>query len=188
MITLQSIFASGWIQIFILLALFIGFTNWALSLGMRNGYGLGWLIGVFLIVAIGALSPESAIQLSAPESPELSFGSVLVSSCLGTVIAFGIILMTVAMQRAWFRQVFSVAGITAVLLVLQFMMIISPPAMKMALTLMSLAFAIVIGSAYIIRRSYLRQKSLDGDEAVSGQSRVRGRAERIRDEYAQSVF
>jgi len=128
MLTLQAIFASGWVQILILFALFIGFTRWALSRKMRNGYGLGWLIGVFIIVAIGALSPDSTVLLATSESPELTFASVLISSCIGTMIAFFIIGMTIALRQAWFRQVFSVAGITAVLIVMQFMMIISPPA------------------------------------------------------------
>lgn len=189
MLTLQSIFASGWLQIIILLVLFMTFTNWALSRGMRNGYALGWLIGVFMIVAIGALSPESAIQLSAPESPELGLGSVVLSSCLGSVIAMAIVGMTVALRQGWFRQVFAVAGITAVLLVMQFMMMISPPAMKMSLTLMSLAFAIVMGTAYVVRRAYMQQAATTVSDDLSAQSAIiGGNTERIREKYAPNTF
>jgi len=56
----------------------------------------------------------------------------------------------------------------------------------MALTLMSLAFAIIMGSAYVIRRAYLQQKpKVDEDESLSAQG---GHAERIRERYAPSTF
>ena len=155
MLTLQTIFASGWIQIVILLVLFYVFTQWVFRHGARSGYALGWLIGVFFIVVYGALFPRAAIQVAVEEPSQLTVAAVLMSSCVGVILAMTIIGITVVLQRAWFRQMFSTAGITAILVTMLFMMLMSPTQVKMGLTLASLAFAIVIAIAYMLRRAYM---------------------------------
>ncbi len=188
MITLQSIFASGWIQITILLALFVGFSRWALGNNMRSGYGIGWLVGIFFIIAFGALFPRATLQVAAAETTQLSFLGVLISAIIGFVLALIIVGMTLILKQAWFRQIFAISGITSVLMVMLFVMVISSPQTKMALTLASLAFAIVLASAYVMRHAYLRQEPVEDDEPLSPQvtPENNSRLERIRDEYAQA--
>ena len=183
MLTLQTIFASGWIQIVILLVLFYAFSQWAFKQGARSGYALGWLIGVFFIVVYGALFPRSAIQVAVEDPAQLTVAAVLMSSCVGMILAMVIIGVTVALQRAWFRQMFSTAGITAILVTMLFMMFMSPTQIKMGLTLASLAFAIVIATAYMLRRAYISYAAEPIiDEGPIGTSDGYARIDRIREQ------
>jgi glucan phosphoethanolaminetransferase (alkaline phosphatase superfamily) len=188
MVTLQAIFASGWIQITILVAIFVGFSRWALSNQIRSGYGIGWLVGIFFIVAFGALFPRSTLQVAAAESTQLSFLGVMMSAIIGFVIAIVIVGITLALKGAWFRQIFAVSGITSVLITMLFVMIISSPQTKMALTLSSLSFAIVMVSTYVIRRAYMRENRTSSNSPIPSQDAPpqSARLERIRDEYAQA--
>ena len=184
MITLQSIFASGWIQIIILIVIFYGFTRWSMEQGAKTGYALGWLIGIFFIVIYGSLFPRTPLQVASDAPIQLSFMTVLTSSLVGTIIAILIIGITVVLKQAWFRQIFATAGITSVLVTMLFMMIMSTTQAKMALTLTSLAFAIVIGFTYIVRSAYVNQSVNDVDEIPLGAPApdVNGRIHQIREE------
>lgn len=182
MLTLQTIFASGWIQIVIILGLFYAFSSWAFKHGAKSGYALGWLIGIFFIVVYGALFPRSTIQVAVEDPAQLSLLAVIGSTCVGSILAMIIIGITVALQRAWFRQMFSTAGITAVLVTMLFIMIMSPTPVKMALTLASLAFAIVIAVAYMLRRAYISYTSDPMEEDLLEEPNGYGRIERIRDQ------
>ena len=184
MITLQSIFASGWIQIIILVAIFIGFTRWSLNQGGKTGYALGWLIGAFFIVIYGSLFPRTPLNVAIEAPTQLNFLTVISSSIVGAVIAILIIGITLALKQPLFRQIFATAAITSVLVTILFMMIMSSTQSKMALTLASLAFAIVIGVAYVVRRAYLHQniEPIDVDSPPLSTPGVNGRIEQIREQ------
>jgi len=185
MVTLQSIFASGWIQIIILLGIFYWFSRWATQQGAKTGYALGWLIGIFFIVIYGALFPRSAIQVADNETSQLSFLAVMMSAFFGFMIGIIILGITFILQRAWYRQLFATAGVTSVLVTMLFMMIMSGTQAKMGLTLASLAFSIVIAIAYIGRRAYQTRAVVDTPVVVDddlGVSTGSERIERIREQ------
>lgn len=182
MITLQTIFASGWIQIVILLAIFYGFSRWAFAQGIRTGYGLGWLIGIFFIVVYSSLFPRTAVQVAANEPTQLTFLAVMASSFVGAFIALTIIGITLIIQNAWYRQIFATTGITAILVTMLFMMIMSPTSAKMGLTLSSLAFAIVIGVAYVARRAYLNKSSNSANEELVDTNDNYARLDHVREQ------
>jgi len=185
MLTLQSIFSSGWIQIMILLAIFYWFSRWALGQGAKTGYALGWLIGIFFIMIYGALFPWTAIQVADTESSQLSVLAVMMSAFFGFMVGIIILGITFILQRAWYRQLFATAGVTSVLVTMLFMMMMSGTQAKMGLTLASLAFSIVIAIAYIGRRAYQSRQIdtpviLEEDELAvpTGNDRI----ERIREQ------
>ncbi len=185
MLTLQSIFASGWIQIMILLAIFYWFSRWVMGQGAKTGYALGWLIGIFFIMIYGSLFPRSAIQVADTESSQLSFLAVMTSAFFGFMVGIIILGITFVLQKAWYRQLFATAGVTSVLVTMLFMMIMSGTQAKMGLTLASLAFSIVIAIAYIGRRAYQTRTiddtpEFDDDRPVptTGNERI----ERIREQ------
>lgn len=185
MFTLQSVFASGWIQIMLLLAIFYWFSRWAMRQGAKTGYALGWLIGVFFIVMYGALFPLTPIQVGDTESVQLSFLAVMMSSFFGFLVGIIILGITLILQRAWYRQLFITAGITAVLVTMLFTMIMSDTQAKMAISLASLAFSIVIAIAYVGRRAYQTRPidappvAINDDIAVTTSN---DRIERIREQ------
>jgi|GEM_PF-2089686 len=184
MLTLQSFFASGWIQIMILLVIFYAFSRWAMGQGAKTGYALGWLIGIFFIVVYGALFPRTPIQVTDAETSQLSFLAVMTSSFLGFMVGIIIIGITYILRNAWYRQIFMTAGITAVLVTMLFMMLMSPTQAKMSLTLSSLAFSIVMAITYIARRAYQTSSIEDIEEQPDDLGVTVGneRIERIREQ------
>ena len=182
MLTLQSIFASGWIQIVILLGIFTIFSRWVLENKFKYGYGLGWLIGIFLIVGYGALYPRTPIQVAAESPTQLSFASVFLSSCAGVTVATIIVGVTFVLRGAWFRQMFAISGITAFLIMMLFVMIMSNTQTKMALTLASLAFTIIVTATYVFRRAYLSRELIEPLDEPIEQPQGSERIELIREQ------
>jgi len=134
--------------------IFYSFSRWAMGQGVKTGYALGWLIGIFFIVMYGALFPRTPIQVADAETSQLSFLAVMVSSLIGFVIGIIMISITFILRTAWYRQIFITAGVTAILVTMLFMMVMSSTQAKMALTLASLSLTIVMAVAYIARRAY----------------------------------
>lgn len=182
MLTLQSIFNSGWIQIVILLAVFWFFSRWTLTRAGKSGYAIGWLVGSFFIVAYCSMFPNTTVKLSVAGPTELGIVAVFFASFLGAFIGFFIIGITYLLRDASFRQIFSVSGITSILVLMLFAMIISTPQVKMALTLASLTFAIVIAIASLARRAYLEYDAPAEEFEEVPRSGYSSRLERIREQ------
>jgi len=143
-----------------LLIVFAVLTWW--SIKRRNeylGYGLGWLIGVFVMVVYGALfgNPEPAVTAPdvVPASVTLNIFQVILPSFIGIVMGAGMMLLVNQTQDSGARQSIVVAILTAIALIVLFLMVVSAYNLiaQRMIGLFALAFAIGAATILVITRS-----------------------------------
>ena len=132
----------------VLMISFLFYTRWAI--GKRSyyqSYGLGWLIGILLMLATGAVlgtSPgEVNPQADVPPAASLNIGQVLVSIFLGFVIS-GVGMVTSLIWRDNdLRRALQVAVGTGIFVYVLFLMLIAGQGVRYSAGIFTLTVLIV---------------------------------------------
>jgi len=144
---IQDLFLSPFLIIVILIAVFIGLSWWAIQRRKEYiGYGLGWLIGVFFMVIYGALvgDPEPVAQAEEVVPETLNILQVIIPSFIGIGFGIGAMLLVAQTHQNAVGKSIAVAILTAMSLVILFLMLVSSayPVNQRMIGLFALAFAI----------------------------------------------
>lgn len=149
----QDILLSDVLIFIVLFVAFAALTNWALNrLREFPGYGLGWLIGLFVMIVYSSLvgQPETpAIAATAGQGVTLNFFQVFLASFLG--IVFGVTAMLLA--RLWqgvAQQTIKIAMFTAIGVILIFLMFIAASETRRMIGIFALAFSISAVSVLVL--------------------------------------
>ena len=120
-------------------------TRWAWRTREFAGYGLGWLIGLFFIIVINAVSGDSAtevIEADAQGAGNLSFFEAVFPSVFGLIIGFGLMYITRAFVSTHRRRAPTIAIFTATLILTMYFLITADDDASQVIGIFALAFTI----------------------------------------------
>lgn len=157
---IQDFFLSPVLIMFILLIVFLMLSTWALRRRKEYlGYGLGWLIGVFAMVVYGALvgdppEPEATAQAVEIGGVTLNLFQVIFPSLIGIMLGAGAMASVNVTQNKGVQQSILVAILTAISLMVLFLMVVSSayPVSQRMIGLFALAFAIGAVTMMVVYR------------------------------------
>ena len=153
---IQDFFLSPFLIMVILIGVFVVLTWWALRRHKEYiGYGLGWLIGVFLMVVYGALIGDPQPPVGPPDGPTtLNILQVIFPSLIGLGFGAWALWMIRQSYNRSVQKSIVIALLTAVSISVIFLMIVSSgfPATQRMIGLFALAFAIGAVTMYALSR------------------------------------
>jgi hypothetical protein len=132
-------------------------TGWAFRLREIPGYILGWLVGLFFMVALSVMLPAAEpIDAEAQYSEGLNFFGLIIGSGLGLGLGFGVMLLarfgTASTGSARVGRSLTVALLVAITLIASYIMLVSTLATRMSIAVFVLTFGIGATVNYIFSR------------------------------------
>lgn len=137
---IRNLFLNQWFLVFVLGVIFAMFSNWALR-ESRLGYALGWLIGVFFVVVYTALGGADPVQQQIQQT--LNVLQVVFPTLCGVSMGGGMILLVALVRTNREReQALLIAFLTALNLVLLFLVLVEGRITQLMIGIYALAFGI----------------------------------------------
>ena len=166
---IQTIFLSPIFILVVLIGVFLVISFWAIGrLQEYPGYALGWLIGVFFMIVYSSLVQQPPDQIQAQDvvlgGVTLNVFQVICPSIFG--FALGIVMMFLINQNdsSAARRSLKVATLTALWLIIMFILIISDLVTQRMIGLLALAFGIGVMFLLVV----FRRSSGSSDGAMMG--------------------
>jgi hypothetical protein len=164
---IQDLLLSEFIIFFALFGALAVLSRWALlSLKEYLGYGLGWMLGLFFVIVYSSLTgdPEPVMEAQAIEigGVTLTAFQVFLPSVLGFALGAGLMVIIALGRGKTMQQALKIAGLTALNLILIFLMFVTDETGRRMIGLFALAFGIGTVLAMVMARG--RQSSNDSDD------------------------
>jgi hypothetical protein len=138
-------------------------TTWAFRLREFAGYGLGWLVGIFLIIFMSLFTTnvDSGTMDASTLSDEratltVNFFGAMIASAFGLAIGFGILELVKFGGRSESRaaRALLIATLTTIILVCWYLLLMASQSTRLVIALFVLAFFIGMLFNYIVSRRY----------------------------------
>lgn len=152
---IQSILLSDLLIFIVLFAVFFLLSNWALRrLQEYAGYALGWLVALFFMVVYSSLAGSDPANLEALNaSTRLNVFQVLLASILGIGSGLGAMLLVRMRSGHSTRQALNIAMLTAVNVILLFLMFVAGSQARRMIGIYALGFGIAALFTVVLLRS-----------------------------------
>jgi hypothetical protein len=137
-------------------------TTWAFRLREFAGYGLGWLVGIFLIIFMSLFASGSdtgtvdTAALGGEPALNVNFFGAMIASAFGLAIGFGILELVKFGGRSESRaaRALLIATLTTIILVCWYLLLMASQSTRLVIALFVLAFFIGMLFNYIVSRRY----------------------------------
>ena len=152
---IYSLFVSDLFLFALLGVAFIMITRWVFEQKARLGYTLGWLIGITFIVAVSSILGPNPRTLDTPDVP-VSLNAVQVITVIFAAMIAGV-LQSIASAFADNTLIVSLraAGLTALWVVLMFVMVVADSSLRHMIALFMLAFFSTSVFGYLVQRQII---------------------------------
>ncbi len=132
-------------------------TGWAFRMREFPGYILGWLVGLFFMVALSVILPApDPILAEAQYSEGLNFFGLILGSGLGLTMGFGVLMLArfgaSSTGSARVGRSLTVALLVAITLIASYLMLVSTLTTRMSIAVFVLTFGIGAMVNYIFSR------------------------------------
>lgn len=132
-------------------------TGWAFRIREFPGYILGWLVGLFFMVALSVILPTpDPVIAEAQYSEGLNFFGLILGSGLGMTLGFGVLMLArfgaSSTGSARVGRALTVALLVAITLIASYLMLVSTLATRMSIAVFVLTFGIGATVNYIFSR------------------------------------
>lgn len=182
---LQAFLFSEVLIFVVLVSAFAYLTHWALMRQHeRTGYVLGWLIGLFFIVVYASTGGQPRVEAQAVGVITLSFLEVAIPAVLGIGLSIGL-MWFVSKDPANPRwQSLKVAGMTAVGVILLFVLFTEGAHTRRMMAIFALAFSIgSLTTNLVLSGRQLPRVRGQQDVRITGEV---SQIERVRQDYDQT--
>jgi len=180
---IYEIFTSS---LMIFLVCFIGFillSRWALlELKAYRSYLLGWLVGLIVMISVGAVLPDAPVDPDAAP-PTITLFQVVIAILAGTLLGTLHMVFTAMQRDSYLSNSLRVAGLTFIGVLVNFFVIIGSPVVQRMLGLFVLTLFSFILLSQIFQRSATTEPAVDdsdGDYAPVSSERM-SRRRRLRE-------
>jgi hypothetical protein len=167
---LRELFLSPWLVFIVLFILFAALSYWSLVvLREYPGYGLGWLVGLFFVVVYVSLGYQPNVE-GQDVNTTLNILQVFCPGILGVLLGGALIfLLRIGNSYSATRGI-KIAGMTALGVVLLFLMFMVGVAAQRMIGIFALAFCIAALAGIVIVRgtsasTLFNAQGADGEEA-----------------------
>lgn len=166
---LRELFLSPLLIVLVLFVLFAALSYWALVvLREYPGYGLGWLVGLFFVVVYVSLGLGGQGDITATSSSTLSIFQVLCPGVVGIILGGALLLLLRLGNTVSAWRGIKIAAMTALGVVLIFLMFMVNVAAQRMIGIFALAFCIAALAGIVIVRG-TSASTLFSAQAASGQ-------------------
>lgn len=149
--SLQDILLSPWIIFMVFSVVFLGLTRWAVfTLKEYAGYGLGLLLGLFLMIVYASLGGGQVQPLGEPT--ELDFLQVIFPAFFGLLLGATIMIVVQFGKRHSRNKALQVTFLTTLNTVLLILLLIQGPIARRMIGIFALAFGIAALSTQVLFR------------------------------------
>lgn len=162
---IYGIVSSSFFTFVILFGIFVYLTRWALSdQKAYRGYGLGWLVALFVMVIISSLTaqpPEEAQQSVDIEETRVTLNlfQIMFSVFLGFMIAGSSMIFSLGNRSTQLGRSLRVAAYTSLIILVMFLFFVVGDVAQRMISLFTLAFGIGLLFLQIVRRQLIAQQS-----------------------------
>lgn len=147
---------------FVLLISFGVITYWAIGRhSYARAYGLGWLIGILLIISVATLLGPRPEELPEAESIELSIFQVFGSMFMGVLVSVGSAALSLLWDNKEMRRAIQVIAYTALFVLMLFLMFLVGTSARSMMGIFALTLVIVLLFARIIKDYAISSRSDD---------------------------
>jgi hypothetical protein len=151
---IEDILLSNVLILLVFSIMLFGVTVWAFRTNEYAGYALGWLVGLFCIIAYRALvgdpGGDAATEVGEVVDTTLNFFVIVFMSFLGLIIGLGLVFIMRYFSGSRIRNGLPIAVMTATLVVILFVLVTSGEETQQAMSIFGLAFGIGALSNYVV--------------------------------------
>jgi hypothetical protein len=170
---IEDIFLSRILIFIVFSVMLIAVTRWAFATREFSGYGLGWLIGIFIIIIVSTVSGDPSVDevvdAVAQSEDKLSLFEVLIPSFFGLIGGFGLIFLTRNFVNTHRQRAPTIAVFTATIILTMYFLITSDDDASQLIGIFTLAFTIGALS-YVVFIGGAMVRGGTGSAAFSSQS------------------
>lgn len=186
---IQRLLLSEFVIFAVLIVAFVYLTRRALALHEYAGYGLGWLMGIFIMVVYSstlAAPPSDVSTVNAEVS--LSFFQVVLPSLCGGGLGLAMLWIIAQAQSGARRQSLTIAILTALCVVLIFFLFVAEYDVRRMIGIFALAFGICATLALVLfgQPNTAGRVGFTAQGAPPSGGTGRSRLEEIRDQFRQN--
>jgi hypothetical protein len=186
---IQRLLLSEFVIFAVLIVAFVYLTRRALALREYAGYGLGWLVGIFIMVVYSstlATPPSDASTVSAEVS--LSFFQIVLPSLCGGGFGLAVLWIIAQAQNGARRQSLTIAIMTALCVVLIFFLFVAEYDVRRMIGIFALAFGICATLAIVLfgQPNSTARAGFTAQGAPPSGGTGRSRLDEIRDQFRQN--